>query len=155
MKTSTFSYIYISILFAMAAILSSCDSSVTDSSIPQSSIGYANAEAAKATFRVLSDSYTASSGTVTVTYLGDDVSVNYTSTWDPIDVAATLVNNINNDNDIKLDATVVNYSTAEVEVREERTGSQYNGNPVYLNDSIRSNHIKLSDSVINLADGED
>lgn len=103
----------------------------------------------------MDDIYTASSGTVTVTYLGDDVSVNYSSTWDPLDVAATLVNNINNDNDIKLDATVIDYSNAIVRVEEERTGSQYEGNPVYLNDNKRSNHIKLSDSVIYLEEPED
>jgi phage tail sheath gpL-like len=103
----------------------------------------------------LDDIYTASSGTVTVTYLGDDVSVNYTSTWDPIDVAATLVNNINTDNDIQLTATVENYSNATVRVTEKRTGDEYNDNPVYLNDSKRSNHIKLSDSVIYLGGGSD
>lgn len=139
----------------MAAIFSSCDSSVTDSSLPQASVGYANTVVVADTFQVLDDIYTASSGTVTVTYLGDDVSVNYSSTWDPLDVAATLVNNINNDNDIKLDATVIDYSNAIVRVEEERTGSQYEGNPVYLNDNKRSNHIKLSDSVIYLEEPED
>lgn len=155
MRATISAYLPIISLFVLAVIFSSCDSSVTDSPIHQASVGFANVEAVADTFRVLDDIYSAAGGSVTVTYLGEQVSTNYTSTWTPLSVAATLALNINNDDDIQLYATVVDYSKAEVRVRERRTGSQYIGNPVYLSDSNSTNHIKLSDSVIYLAEPEE
>lgn len=154
MRTTINSYLYIISLFVTAVFLSSCDSSVTDSSIPNASIGYANAVAAADTFEVLDDFYSASGGNITVTYLGEQVVTNYSSTWESFDVAATIASDINNDNDIQLYATIPDYSEPKVRVRERRTGSQYNGNPVYLSDSNSTNHIKLSDNVIYLSGGE-
>lgn len=156
MNTSTYSTILIIALFVLAAIFSSCDSNVADSSnILSENIGYANAEAAADTFEVLDDLYSASSGTITVTYLGEQVVTNYPSILDAFAVAATVASDINNDDDIQLNATIPDYSEPKIRIRERRTGAQYNGNPVYLSDSNSTNHIKLSDSVIYLTDGED
>lgn len=144
-------------VFVIAAFLSSCDSSVTDSdNILSENIGFANAEAAADTFQIQSDIYSAADGTITVEYLGEEVSIDYKSSWSLQDIAGTLCLAIKDDEDIEILATNINYfPEPSIRVRERRDGAQYNGNPVYLSDSNSTNHVKLSHSVIYLTGGED
>lgn len=82
MRATKSAYLPILSLLLLAGFFSSCDTGVTDSTdILSAKAGSANADAAFATFQVQSDAYTASSGTVTGTYLGEAVQTNYTSTW--------------------------------------------------------------------------
>lgn len=98
---------------------------------------------------------TPTTGSVTVTYLGEQVTTNFTSTWSVTTLAVNIAQDINTDPDIQLYATVPDYSEGLVRVRERRTGAEYNGNPVYINDNNQYAHLKVIEQVVYLQGGED
>lgn len=123
------SYLYIILLIAMAAFLSSCDSNLTNSnnSLSKSKVpGYSNADISEranpelmmnsgsvgsAEVEISDTGNPGASGSVSVTYENEKVTAYYSSTWTPQDVANTLNYNINNDPDIDITSSV-DYSTA-------------------------------------------
>lgn len=92
-----------------------------------------------------------SSGSVTVTYQGIQVTTNYTSSWNTIAVANTISHNINNNSNIQLTATV-NGST--VRLTEKRDGCAYNGNLVSVSHT-NGTHITVNSDSFYMADGHD
>lgn len=156
MRATISAYLPILSLFVLAAMFSSCDSGVTDSTdILSAKIGPANVEAAADTFDVDDNIYSPTTGSVTVTYLGEQVTTNFTSTWSVTTLAVNIAQDINTDPDIQLYATVPDYSEGLVRVRERRTGAEYNGNPVYINDNNQYAHLKVIEQVVYLQGGED
>lgn len=129
MRTSIKTYLYIISIFTIGAFLSSCSSNVTDSSDnlskSKTSSGFENIIDERVNPEILNYSQPVgsadveisdtgnpnSSGSVSVTYENEKVTVYYSSTWTPQDVANTFNYNINNDPDIDLTSSV-DYSTA-------------------------------------------
>lgn len=90
-------------------------------------------------------------GSVTVNYLGVQVTTNYTSSWNAIAVANTIANNINNNSNIKVSATV---SGTTVRLKEKRDGCNYNGNMVAVSHT-NGTHITVNNDTFYMKDGHD
>ncbi len=88
-------------------------------------------------------------GSVTVQYLGEQVTTNYTSTWNAYAVANTISSNINNDSNIQLTATV---NGTSVIVTEKRDGCERNGNNVYVSHT-NGTHITVNNDTFLMAGG--
>lgn len=106
---------------------------------------------AQTTFGISEIQNTPTSGSVTVQYLGEQVTTNYTSSWNAYAVANTIGSNINNDSDIDLTATV---NGTTVTVTEKRDGCAYNGNSVYVSHT-NGTHITVNNDVFIMTGGED
>lgn len=102
-------------------------------------------------FEVVEVSNPPAGGSVTVKYLGVQITTSYSGTWDKYAVAHTISSNINNNSNIQLTASV-NGST--VRITEKRDGCTYNGNPVYVSHT-NGTHISVNDDTFHMANGHD
>lgn len=155
-------YLYLIPLTILAVIFSNCDSSVTNSNNDPLSVseseGNANIEIAMSgtpaymEFTVQGTGNPPENGSVGVWYEGIKVTTHYLSTWTPQDIAWSISNTINTDSDIQLSGTVPTGST--VRLTEKRTGSEHNGNPVYVTHT-NDTHITVNGYLFFMHSGTD
>lgn len=107
---------------------------------------------AETQFEVVGISNPPVSGSITVQYLGEQVTTNYSSGQSASTVAYSIYGNINNDPDIQLTATVP--SSGKVLLTEKREGCEHNGNSVYVSHS-NGTHISVNNDTFIMTGGED
>lgn len=112
----------------------------------------ASATPAQAEFTVIELSNPPASGSISVHYEGVMVTTQYTSGCNPLGVAMTIRNNINNNPNIQLTAGGPVGPT--VVLTEKRAGCEHNGKKVYITSSVGS-HICVSHASVNMSGGTD